>query len=88
MAPFLLDETAPITFVLNLLGGLVGVLLLVRMLTYVFRTPTPPRTEQPGANAPAAAPQSSGERTLWVVVWLIVAAFLYFIYSLIRGMMS
>ena len=86
MVPFLLGENAPITFAFNLVGGLVGGLLLVRMLIYIVRTPSSPRTEQPVANAPVSAPQSSGERTLWVVVWLIVAAVLYFIYSLVRSM--
>jgi heme/copper-type cytochrome/quinol oxidase subunit 2 len=88
-AALLLNETSIFDFAF-LLIKLAGIALLaIGLLVYIVRTPaTPPARRAAAVSTPTQAPQTQEERTLWVIVWLIVAAVIYFLYSLVSGMMG
>jgi heme/copper-type cytochrome/quinol oxidase subunit 2 len=84
-AALLLNETSIFDFAF-LLIKLVGIALLaIGLLVYIVRTPA---RRAAAVSTPTQAPQTQEERTLWVIVWLIVAAVIYFLYSLVSGMMG
>jgi predicted membrane channel-forming protein YqfA (hemolysin III family) len=87
LAALLLNETTMFDFAF-LLIKLAGIaVLVIGLVIYVLRSPTaPPAKHSAAASSPT--PQTQGERTLWVIVWLIVAAVIYFPYSLVSGMIG
>lgn len=85
LVALLLNETSMVAFAF-LLIKLAGIaVLVIGVAVYIGRTPTAPPAKR---STPVPVPQTQGERTLWIIVWLIVAAVGYFLYSLVSGMVG